>query len=221
MLSPIGDIERIIGRVTLGVVKPSELQKIWHLPTPYHHSEHAVPECGILCEKIKSALTPLPELADECSRALLDEMPATFKDGNIIKDGYSTELDELRSLHHNVKSHLIDIEEKEKSTTGLSTLKVGFNKVHGFFIELSKSQSENAPAHYMRRQIQNAERYITEELKVLEERVLSAQREALDLEKELITNLLATIQSFTPQIQKASRAVGLMDLLLAFLNMPD
>ena len=132
-----------------------------------------------------------PELAALLEKAIIDNPPAIIRDGGVLKTGYDSELDELLSISENAGQFLIDLEAREKARTGLANLKVGYNRVHGYFIELPSKQAESAPADYIRRQtLKNAERYITPELKEFEDKALSAQSRALAREKALYEELI-------------------------------
>lgn len=147
----------------------------------------------------------------------MPEPAVWLKDGGVINQGYSAELDELRHIQNHGDEFLLDLEARERERTGLSTLKVEFNRVHGFYIELSKVQAEQAPADYQRRQtLKNAERFITPELKTFEDKVLTAQEQALALEKRLFEALLKEVQTALPQLQKAAKAAAALDVLSTF-----
>lgn len=149
--------------------------------------------------------------------AVMPEPSVWLKDGNVINHGFHPELDELRRIQNHGDEFLLDLEAKERERTGLSTLKVEFNRVHGFYIELSKTQAEQAPADYQRRQtLKNAERFITPELKAFEDKVLTAQDQALALEKQLFDGVLKNLRTALPQLQKAAKAAAALDVLSTF-----
>ncbi|HID7714623.1 TPA: DNA mismatch repair protein MutS [Neisseria meningitidis] len=155
--------------------------------------------------------------AEQLRQAILPEPSVWLKDGNVINHGFHPELDELRRIQNHGDEFLLDLEAKERERTGLSTLKVEFNRVHGFYIELSKTQAEQAPADYQRRQtLKNAERFITPELKAFEDKVLTAQEQALALEKQLFDGVLKNLQTALPQLQKAAKAAAALDVLSTF-----
>ncbi len=132
-----------------------------------------------------------PSWHSELEKAVIENPPVVIREGGVIKKGYDDELDELRSISENAAEYLIKLETEEREVTGLSTLKVGYNRVHGYYIEISKSQAEKAPAHYVRRQtLKNAERFITPELKTFEDKALSSKSRALAREKHLYDELL-------------------------------
>ena len=137
-----------------------------------------------------------------------------IRDGGVIADGFDPELDELRALNTNAGEFLLAMEEREKASTGISSLKVGFNRVHGYYIEISRGQSDNAPVEYIRRQtLKNAERFITPELKEFEDKALSAKSRALNREKHLYEQLLETLNQDLAQLQACAAAVAELDVL--------
>src|SRR5690606_11780575 len=127
-------------------------------------------------QTLHASMNPLPELRDYLDKALADAPPVTIRDGGVIADGFDAELDELRNLSQQVNTYLLDLEIREKQRTGLSNLKVGYNRVHGYYIEISRLHSDAVPTEYHRRQtLKSTERFITDELKGFEDRVLSAR----------------------------------------------
>jgi len=157
---------------------------------------------------------PLPHLVDLLQRAIMENPPVVIREGGVIADGYDSELDDLRALNSNAGEFLLAMEEREKAATGISTLKVGYNRVHGYYIEISRGQSDQAPAEYIRRQtLKNAERFITPELKEFEDKALSAKSRALNREKHLYSELLETLNKDLQILQKCAAAVSEIDLL--------
>jgi DNA mismatch repair protein MutS len=135
---------------------------------------------------LRSQTADHPLLRELLSKAIIDNPPMLIRDGGVIAEGYDEELDELRSIATNADQYLLDLEAREKERTGISTLKLGYNRVHGYYIEISKGQARKAPDEYTRRQtLKGAERYITPELKAFEDKVLSARERALSREKQL------------------------------------
>lgn len=198
-LKEFGDVERILARIALDNVRPRCLVQL-------RKALNALPQ---LKQLFQSKLPPrlqfsfdnlieLPELLNLLERGLVDNPPMTIRDGGMILTGFDKELDELKSLSENANDKLIELEIQEKEKTGISSLKVGYNRVHGYFIEMPKSQSHLAPTHYHRRQtLKNNERFITPELKEFEDLVLSAKAKALTREKILFEEI---IQSITPHL---------------------
>ncbi|HEZ1756966.1 TPA: DNA mismatch repair protein MutS, partial [Neisseria meningitidis] len=174
-------------------------------------------ECSSLLGTLKAVFPENLSTAEQLRQAILPEPSVWLKDGNVINHGFHPELDELRRIQNHGDEFLLDLEAKERERTGLSTLKVEFNRVHGFYIELSKTQAEQAPADYQRRQtLKNAERFITPELKAFEDKVLTAQEQALALEKQLFDGVLKNLQTALPQLQKAAKAAAALDVLSTF-----
>jgi DNA mismatch repair protein MutS len=146
--------------------------------------------------------------------AIIDEPPVLIRDGGVIKPGYDAELDRLRDMHENASGFLAELEQREKQRTGVSTLKVGYNKVHGYYIELSRAHDIEVPTEYVRRQtLKNAERYITPELKGFEEQVLSANEKALALEKALYDALFDKLAPELPALEQSASAIAELDVL--------
>jgi DNA mismatch repair protein MutS len=153
---------------------------------------------------------------------VLEQPPALLRDGGVIRKGFDAELDELRMLSTNADQFLIDLEGREKAATGIATLKIGYNSVHGYYIEISKGQSDKAPAHYSRRQtLKGAERYITEELKAFEDKVLSARERALMRERALYEELLDFLLVRLEPLKRAAVAVAELDVLANLAERAD
>jgi DNA mismatch repair protein MutS len=156
----------------------------------------------------------MPHLVELLEKSIQENPPMVIREGGVIADGYDNELDELRSLNSNAGDFLLDIEEREKQATGISTLKVGYNRVHGYYIEISRGQSEKAPVEYVRRQtLKNAERFITPELKIFEDKALSAKSRALAREKYLYEELLETLNKDLIALQNFALAIAELDVL--------
>ncbi len=137
-----------------------------------------------------------------------------IRDGGVIAEGYDEELDELRGISTNAGQFLIDIETREKAATGISTLKVGYNRVHGYYIEISKAQSDKAPTEYIRRQtLKNAERFITPELKEFEDKALSSKSRSLSREKAIYEELVELLAQQIAELQETSSAISELDVL--------
>ncbi len=166
------------------------------------------------CSSWQSAPAPSPSCSNLLERAVMEVPPVLIRDGGVIRDGFNQELDELRDLANGATASLARIEEREKLLTGINTLKVGYNKVHGFYIEVSRANSHLVPAHYIRRQtLKNNERYIIDELKKYEDKVLTAQAQALALEKRLYEELLDTLLPHLGDLQDSAAALAELDVL--------
>ena len=169
---------------------------------------------GARLQHLAALAQPLPDLQALLERALQDNPPMVIREGGVIADGYDEELDELRGLTTNAGEFLLALEQREQARTGIATLKVGYNRVHGYFIEISRGQSDNAPIDYIRRQtLKNAERFITPELKEFEDRALSAKSRSLSREKHLYEALLETLAASLPTLQNCATAVAELDVL--------
>jgi len=163
---------------------------------------------------LRQAAKPMPRLADLLNAAIQDNPPMVIRDGGVIANGYDQELDDLRALNTNAGEFLLAMEEREKAKTGIATLKVGYNRVHGYYIEISRGQSDKAPVEYIRRQtLKNAERFITPELKEFEDKALSAKSRSLAREKYLYEALLEDLNQDLAELQKCAGAVAELDVL--------
>ena len=214
-LKSLGDIERILARIALKTARPRDFMQI-------RNSLEKLPETHKLLAKFDASrlvqldreLGQFPELLNLLQTALVDEPPVLIRDGGVIAQGYNGELDKLRSIRDDASQFLLDLEQRERQRTGVSTLKVGYNRVHGYFIEISRSHHIDVPTEYVRRQtLKNAERYITPELKGFEEQVLSANERALALEKALYDELYDKIMPDLPALEKSASAFAELDVL--------
>lgn len=215
VLKSIGDLERILARVALRSARPRDLSRLKDalLCLPQLQSSLQNLEAPLL-QALNQRIEPLPELAEQLRCALVENPPVIIRDGGVIATGYDAELDELRALRENAGGFLLKLEEQEKARTGLSTLKVGYNRVHGYYIEISRAQSEQAPVEYQRRQtLKNAERFITPELKVFEDKALSSQSRALAREKLLYEGLLDLLNEHLASLQQTTTALAELDVL--------
>lgn len=215
VLKSIGDLERILARVALRSARPRDLSRLKDalLSLPELQSSLQNLEAPLL-QGLNQRIESLPELAEQLRCALIENPPVIIRDGGVIATGYDAELDELRALRENAGGFLLKLEEQEKARTGLSTLKVGYNRVHGYYIEISRAQSDQAPVEYQRRQtLKNAERFITPELKVFEDKALSSQSRALAREKLLYEELLDLLNEHLASLQQTSAALAELDVL--------
>ncbi|MEY1661607.1 DNA mismatch repair protein MutS [Isoalcanivorax beigongshangi] len=217
VLEDIGDVERILGRVALGSARPRDLTRLGQSLHALPHLHSLLADDDAVLAPLKASLTLFPEEADLLERALIDNPPMLIRDGGVIAPGYHAELDELRAISRDAGEVLEDIEKRERSRTGLSTLRVKYNRVHGYYIELSRREAEQAPADYVRRQtMKNAERFITPELKVFEDKALSASSRALALEKSLYEDLLAQLGQRLGLLQESAQLLAELDVLCCF-----
>jgi len=214
-LQGVGDLERILARVALKSARPRDLVQLRTtlalLPTLQTQLQ---PLTASLCIALRKQIKPLPTLLQLLQHAIMENPPVVIREGGVIAQGYSVELDELRMLSENAGQFLIDLETRERQRTGINTLKVGFNRIHGFYIEMSRAQAANAPAEYIRRQtLTNAERFITPELKTYEDKVLSSRSKALALEKTLYEELLDKLAIDLIALQETAEALSELDVL--------
>ena len=214
-LAEIGDLPRILSRVALRSARPRDLAQLGHSLTLVPALRDALQP--VLTDRLAALQTSLGDPsgeADLLARAIIDNPPMLIRDGGVIREGYSDELDHLRGLRDNANQFLTDLELRERETTGIATLKVGYNRVHGYYIEISKGQSDKAPTHYTRRQtLKGAERYITEELKHFEDKILSASDKALALEKSLYDALIETLNASLAPLQATAATIAEIDAL--------
>ncbi|MBL4797336.1 MAG: DNA mismatch repair protein MutS [Oleispira sp.] len=215
-LKGIGDIERILSRIALGSARPRDLARL-------RDALARLPELQQLLESLSAGrakelsalIKQYPQWVEELQKAIIENPPVIIRDGGVIANGYDEELDELRSLNQNAGDHLLEIEKREKEKTGLSTLKVGYNRVHGYFIEISRSQSDAAPVEYVRRQtLKNAERFITPELKEFEDKALSAKSRSLSREKHLYEQLVTRLGQDLFSLQDTATGLAELDVLI-------
>lgn len=214
-LNQIGDLERILTRVGLRSARPRDLSRLAsslaELPALQANSKSLV-STGI--GELRKMIGEFPQIVHLLSIAIDENPPVLIRDGGVIAKGYNKELDELRTISSNAGDYLVEIETREREATGLSTLKVGYNRVHGYYIEISKSQAASAPVEYVRRQtLKNAERFITPELKEFEDKALSAKSKALTLEKALYENLLEELNQDLRRLQESADAISEFDVL--------
>ncbi|GIU03091.1 DNA mismatch repair protein MutS [Shewanella morhuae] len=217
-LKALGDIERIMARLALRTARPRDFARLRQalslLPELQQSlSTLSAPHTVKLCQY----LGEFPEQQTLLERAIVDNPPMLIRDGGVIREGYNSELDEWRALSEGASDYLVQLEAREKERTGINTLKVGYNRVHGYYIEVSRLQSAQVPLDYQRRQtLKNMERYITPELKVYEEKVLSSQGKALALEKQLWEQLFDLILPKLHELQAFARAAAELDVLSNF-----
>lgn len=215
LLRQIGDMERILTRIGLRSARPRDLTQLRRaLETLPEVLEQIRQLDSQRLHELQHRMPLFTELTTLLQQAIIPQPPLLIRDGGVIAGGYDTELDELRSLQENAGAVLSEMEVREREQTGIATLKVGYNRVHGYYIEISRAQAANAPEHYQRRQTLKAvERYITPELKELEDRVLSANERALAREKALYEALLEKLNGHLPPLQTCAAAIAELDVL--------
>ena len=215
-LKGTSDVERITARLALNQVRPRELVALRHALQKHELLALIRQAPAAYLTQISADLEPPGEALDLLRAALLEEPAALIRDGGVIAPGLDAELDELRAISDNCDAFLIDLEARERTRTGIANLRVQFNKVHGFYIEVTQGQASKVPDDYRRRQtLKNAERFITPELKTFEDKALSAQERALAREKWLYEHLLNALQPHVPQLTRYARAIAALDALCA------
>ncbi len=217
-LKAVGDIERITARVALKTARPRDLSSLAASlqQLPLLQTDLAIMQTSLL-QTLGANLTAPSAVVTLLTAAIRPEPSTVLREGGVIADGYDAELDELRSLQSNHGEYLLQYEAAEKARTGIANLKVEYNSVHGFYIEMSRTQAESAPAEYRRRQtLKNVERFITPELKAFEDKVLSANDRALAREKLLYAQVLEQLMPFIVPLQTNAGAVASLDVLCSF-----
>ncbi|MDR5858976.1 DNA mismatch repair protein MutS [Halomonas eurihalina] len=215
-LKAIGDVERILARVALYSARPRDLARLRDAlnALPDLEAELARFDEGTALDDLKRRIHPYPTLADTLNRALVENPPVVIRDGGVIAEGFDAELDEHRGLAEHAGDYLVELETRERERTGLPGLKVGYNRVHGYYIEIPRAQARDAPVDYIRRQtLKNAERFIIPELKEFEDKALSAKSRALAREKLLYDGLLDDLNAELSTLQATGQALAALDVL--------
>ncbi|ATC56610.1 DNA mismatch repair protein MutS [Vibrio anguillarum] len=215
VLKQIGDIERILARLALRSARPRDLARLRHAMQQLPQlSEILQPLSQPHLVQLTHHVQPLDELCTRLERAIKDNPPVVIRDGGVIADGYSAELDEWRDLANGATEYLNKLEAEERERHGIDTLKVGYNAIHGFYIQVSRGQSHLVPPHYVRRQtLKNAERYIIAELKAHEDKVLNSKSKALAVEKQLWEELFDLLLPHLEQMQNLASSLSQLDVL--------
>lgn len=217
-LKQIGDIERIVARLALRSARPRDFARLRQALQQLPQLQQALsPLQASLLTQIRQHCQPLPELCTLLERAIIDAPPVLIRDGGVIADGYSAELDQWRALATGATDYLEQLEQREKARTGIASLKVGFNRVAGYFIETGRAAADAVPADYIRRQtLKNNERYIIPELKEYEDKVLGSQSKALALEKQLYDQLFDLTTPYLSELQLLASQLSELDVLSNF-----
>ncbi|MGN7835311.1 DNA mismatch repair protein MutS [Acinetobacter sp. 22323] len=224
VLKEISDIERVLSRIALGSARPRDLVQLRQACAQIPFLRHALQpmvsqQQSKLLIRLNEELGDFHGLHERLMSAIVENPPVLLRDGNVIAEGFDAELDELRKIRDHAGQFLIDLEIKEREQSGIPTLKIGYNRVSGYYIELTRAQAEQAPEHYIRRQtLKNAERYITPELKAFEDKVLSSESRALAREKLLFEMLLDELREDIGNLQMMSSAIAQIDLLCNFAH---
>lgn len=222
-VTQMGDLERLISKAPLGKLNPREVGQLKRTlyaiePVKKLLSESANP----YLIKIAEGLNPCKVLRDEIDKQVIEDAPVNLNKGGVIADGFHPELDDLRNVVSHTKDLLLDIQQTEVERTGISSLKIGFNTVFGYYLEVTNKYKNQVPPEWTRKQtLTNAERYITDELKQLETKILGAEERILELEVELFEQLVLTISDYIQPIQHNAHLIARIDCLMAFANIAE
>jgi DNA mismatch repair protein MutS len=217
-LKHIGDLERLISKVAVGRINPREMNQLRRA------LKYTLPIKSLLkgqknpaLKKLADQINPCDFLLEKIERELMEDAPMLTHQGGVIKDGVDPDLDEYRGLANTGKDYLLQIQHREVQKTGISSLKVAFNKVFGYYLEVSNTHKDKVPSEWIRKQtLVNAERYITEELKIYEEKILHAEERLIALEQKYFNLLVQDAADYVASIQQNARVLGTMDTLLSF-----
>jgi len=217
-LKSIGDLERIISRVAVAKISPREVVQ---LKNALHAIESLQKECTATGEahfkKISEQFNPCKTISERIEKEIMPEPPALVNKGNVISNGVNDELDELRNIAFSGKDYVLQIQQREIQRTGISSLKVGFTSVFGYYLEVTNTHKDKVPPEWIRKQtLSNCERYVTEELKQYEEKILGAEQKILQLEETLFNNLVLSLADYVAPIQLNASLCARLDCLLSF-----
>lgn len=217
-LKQMGDLERLIAKVPMGKINPREivqLKRALSVLIPIRQSLAATGNRDL--EKIGEGIQPCPELKEKIAKAIIEDPPVNLSKGGVMADGYHEELDELRNIIKNSKDILLDIQRREVERTGINSLKIGFNNVFGYYLEVTNKYKNQVPPEWTRKQtLTNGERYITDELKKLEAKILGAEERSLELEEMLYEELVIFLLDFIRPVQHNAALMARLDCLLSF-----
>jgi len=219
-LQLIGDLERIIAKVAAGRVSPRELVQLKLALQAVEPLKHACETSGNeVLKQIGAQLDCCADIRDRIAREVVPEPPLLLNKGGVVADGVNEQLDELRAIAYHGKDYLMQLQQRESERTGIPSLKISFNNVFGYYIEVRNTYKENVPAEWIRKQtLVNAERYITQELKEYDEKILGAEEKILALESQIFNSLVADVASYIPSIQVDASHLARLDVLLSFAN---
>jgi DNA mismatch repair protein MutS len=215
LLREVSDLERLVGRINMGTATPRDLVALRRSLNQVPSIRQALSDSAAsLLQVVAENADELPEVRELIGRALSDDPPVSFSEGGVIREGFDAELDELRSVSRDAKQIIASIESRERARSGIHNLRVRFNNVFGYFIEVSKAGAARVPADYERRQtLANAERYTTPELKEWEQKVLGAEGRILEIETRLFGEIRAAVAAETRRLQATARALSVLDVL--------
>ncbi len=223
ILTGVSDLERLTARVSLGVAGPRDLVALKNsLQKVSIIKETLTALNSPLLKKLESNIDPVPDAVDLIEETLNDPPPLSIKDGGVIKKGVSVDLDQLRDIGSGGKDWIAALEAEERERTGIGSLKVGYNRVFGYYIEITKANLSGVPSEYTRKQtLVNAERFITPELKEWEERILTAEERSIRLEGELFHALIKKLAPLTERISRSARSISILDVLISFATQAE
>ncbi len=218
LLKGVADLQRLVARVSMGTASPRDLVALGASLTKISRlKQRLLPLHSQLLSEIQSSLDPVEEAAHLIHESITERPPLALKDGGVIRAGFNATLDGYRDIAAGGKDHIAAIESEERKKTGINTLKVGYNRVFGYYIEVTRANSANVPSDYTRKQtLVNAERFITEDLKIWEERILRAEEEALNLEASIYRDLLRSLGPLEARIKDTAELVAELDVLVSF-----
>ena len=220
LLRDVTDLERFCGRLNLWQIGPREMLSLKKTLQLLPALQEILQKTGAdLLQRMQEEMPDFADLAAELEQALQENAPFLLKEGKVFKPGYSSEIDELQQISGDSKTWMLELERQERERTGIRTLKIGFNKVFGYYLEVTKLNQERVPAEYIRKQtLANAERYITQELKEKEELILGAEERLAQIEAELYRKLCQRVADYTPQLQIAARHLANLDCLFSMAD---
>ncbi|MEO1096375.1 MAG: DNA mismatch repair protein MutS, partial [Bacteroidota bacterium] len=217
-LKPIGDVERLISKVAVGRINPREMVQLKKALANIAPVQDLLAKSGLPeLKKLADQINPCGPLLDKIDATLKEDVPIVANQGNIINDGVNEELDDLRKIAFSGKDYLVQIQQREIERTGIPSLKIAYNKVFGYYLEVSNAHKAKVPQEWIRKQtLVNAERYITEELKVYEEKILNAEDQLVIIEQRLFNSLVTEAAEYVTHIQQNAKVLAALDCLCAF-----
>ncbi len=221
LLHPIGDLERLIGKIAVGRINPREMLQLKRSLRYIKPLKEKLEKSGIeSLTLLAGRINPCTFLLEKIEKELKDEVPLLTHQGNMIRDGVDARLDELRKIAFSGKDYLLEIQQREMQKTGISSLKIAYNKVFGYYLEVTHAHKEKVPPTWIRKQtLVNAERYITPELKEYEEKILTAEEEISSIEQQIFNNLVQTAAEYVNPVQQDARAVAEIDCYASFARL--
>ncbi len=220
LVKQIGDVERLVGKIPLKKINPREVMQLARCMKFMEDMRiKCLEDTNVALNRLAEPLQPLIELREQITMSIVDDAPALASKGGMMREGLSEELDHLRKISRSGKDYLLQIQQQESQRTGISSLKISYNNVFGYYLEVTHTHKDKVPADWIRKQtLANAERYITPELKEYEEKILGAEDKILTIEMELYQQLLVSIEPFISAIQNNAHIVAQLDCLLCFAN---